>query len=270
MENSIIASDANTLLKQVEPGSVPLIIADPPYGIGYHSGHYKDKNPFSPVANDWNFQIGNFIQACEDVLLEGGALYLFSRWDVSPLWLPSITTSGLTLKTIIVWVKNNWSAGDLDGNFGNQYEQILFIVKGRHLRRGHRWSNVWHFDRVPVTQMLCPTQKPVDLLRRAIESSSDPGDLIVDPFAGSGSTGEAASLAGRKYLLGDIDPKMTNITRKRLGLPYKEEQEAQIDYILQLPAPEDWGIHPEELRFLCDELQGNINYVAERAQMPLL
>jgi len=258
-----IVNDAVALLKRLESNSIPLIVADPPYGIGYHSNHYKGKNPHAPVANDWNFQVAGFVQECERVLIEGGALYLFSRWDVYPLWLPAITTSGLTLKTKIVWVKNNWSAGDLKGCFGNQYEEILFLVKSQHRLRGKRWPNVWNFKRIPPNQMLCPTQKPVPLLRRAISASSDEGDLIVDPFAGSGSTGEAAQRENRRYLLCDIDPKMVTIARKRLGLPLfqdtTEHVASQADYLFELPRPDEWGIHPEELRFIYDALQGNIN-----------
>lgn len=270
--NDIIVSDAIVLLKGLEPNSVPLIIADPPYGIAYHSNHYKGKNPHAPVANDWNFQIGGFVRECERALTDPGALYLFSRWDVYPLWLPAISTSNLTLKTKIVWVKNNWSAGDLKGSFGNQYEEILFIVKGRHKLRGKRWSNVWKFDRVPPTQMLCPTQKPVPLLRRAILASSDKDDLVVDPFAGSGSTGEAAKNAGRNFLMGDIDPKMVNIARKRLNLLLLEGPDAaspQGEYLFEPPRPEDWGIHPEELHFIFNALTANVNHDPERAQMHL-
>jgi DNA modification methylase len=261
--------DAIKLLRSLDDNSVPLIIADPPYGIAYHSNHYKEKNPHAPVTNDWNFQIGAFIQQCERALADAGALYLFSRWDVYPLWLPYITTSKLTLKTKIVWMKNNWSAGDLNGSFGNQYEEILFIAKGRHLIRGRRWPNIWPFDRISPTKMLHPTQKPVDLIRRAIASSSDIGDLVVDPFAGSGSTGKAAHLEKRAFLLGDIDPKMVNIARRRLGLPLlnlDEPHEPPCEYALSLPRPEHWGIHPEEIKYLYDALQGNIEGIERQLE----
>ncbi len=76
--NDVVVSDAVALLDQLEAGSVPLIIADPPYNIGYHSNYYKDRNPHAPVANDWNFQIRPFMAECERVLSEGGTLYLQS------------------------------------------------------------------------------------------------------------------------------------------------------------------------------------------------
>jgi site-specific DNA-methyltransferase (adenine-specific) len=247
------------ILPTLEAGSVPLVITDPPYGIGYHSNYYKGKNPHAPVARDWNFQIGAFLQECARVLKDGGALYLFCRWDVAPLWIPHIAGSGLKVKTSIAWVKDNWSAGDLKGCFGNQYEQMLFIVKGRHLLRGKRWSNVWEFPRVPPTQMLMPTQKPVELLERAILSSSDEGDLVVDPFCGSSSTAVAALRAGRDALMIDIDSRMIAISQKRLGLPVTAEQ-PRIESPtprFEMPDPAEWGIHPEELQAIWAMMQGN-------------
>jgi site-specific DNA-methyltransferase (adenine-specific) len=258
--------DCLVLLPTLEAGSVPLVIADPPYGIGYHSNYYKDENPHSPVANDWSFQPGFFFSECARILRDGGALYLFCRWDVTPLWLPYLKSAGLKVKTVIAWVKDNWSAGDLEGCFGNQYEHLLFATKGRHKLRGKRWSNVWSFPRVPATRMLHPTQKPVLLLERAILASSDPGDLVVDPYAGSGSTGEACCKTGRNALLIDVDPKMINITAKRLAIesPVGVVSAAVGDVPdthLELPDPSEWGIHPEELRAIWDALSNNLRMI---------
>jgi site-specific DNA-methyltransferase (adenine-specific) len=260
--NDVRHVDALGMLRGLDAASVPLIITDPPYGIGYHSNHYKDKNPHAPIANDWNFQISAFLAECSRVLKDGGALYMFCRWDVTPLWMPYIS-GDLKLKTVVVWVKDNWSAGDLTGSFGNQYEQMLFITKGRHKLRGKRWSNVWEFPRVPARKLLHPAQKPVDLLQRAILASSDEGDVVVDPFAGSGSTGEAAQLARREYLLGDVDAKMVALARKRLGLSVLDDEPVEAPepvtaYHFEPPDPSEWGVHPEDLAVIRDELKHNI------------
>jgi DNA modification methylase len=82
----------------------------------------------------------------------------------------------------LIWKKDNWSSGDLTGNFGNQYEIIMFLIKGRHQLRGHRFANVWEFPRIPAKRLRMPAEKPVALYHRAILASSDLGDLIVDPF----------------------------------------------------------------------------------------
>ena len=251
-ENKILKIDAIELLNSLPIKSIKLIITDPPYGIAYHSGHYKNKNPHDPVAHDWNFQIGPFFDAVNQVLSEDGAVYLFTRWDVYPLWASYIPYP-LKLKNCIVWMKDNWSAGDLEGNFGNQYELIMFLTKD-HKIRGKRWPNIWKFPRVPAGRLRIATEKPVELLQRAIMASSDEGDLVLDPFCGCGSTGEAAMKCGRRFLLGDIDAKMIKISSKRLGIEIKDE--VNNDFLIMPPCPimkivpPDpflWGVHPEDL-----------------------
>jgi DNA methylase len=114
-------------------------------------------------------------------------------------------------------MKDNWSAGDLNGNFGNQYELLMFITKGRHKIRGTRWSNIWQFPKIPAKKLRVATEKPAALLQRAIFASSDESDTVVDPYCGSGSTGEAAQNCGRRFLLGDIDRRMVELASRRLG-----------------------------------------------------
>lgn len=251
-DNRIIESDAKRLLGSLEKGSVKLILTDPPYGIAYHSGHYKGKNPHAPVAKDWNFQVGDLFRSAERCLAEDGAMYVFTRWDVYPLWSSALVPP-LELRNSIVWMKNNWSAGDLGGNFGNQYELLLFITKSAHKLRGTRWPNIWQFPRIPSTELRVATEKPVALLERAILASTDKGDVVVDPYCGSGSTGQAAQRTGRRFLLGDIDASMVELASRRLGFkeaPIQEEQpEIPECPILKItpPAPHLWGIHPEDL-----------------------
>lgn len=250
--SDIVRADALDLLHSIDAGSAQVIITDPPYGIAYHSNHYADKNPHAPIARDWNFQIGAFFDEAARALREGGALYLFTRWDVYPLWAREPPV-GLVLKNAIIWAKDNWSSGDLTGNFGNQYEMIMFLTKGRHQLRGHRFPNIWNFPRIPAKKLRMPAEKPVALYHRAIASSSDPGDLIVDPFCGSGTAAEAANVAGRRFLLGDLEPSMVAMARRRAGLPVIEQ-----DAPLAVPrcpvfgiAPPDislWGLHPEDVR----------------------
>jgi site-specific DNA-methyltransferase (adenine-specific) len=249
----VILSSAANLLSSLGEESVQVVFADPPYGIAYHSNHYKGKNPHHPISSDWDFQIQPFLSQVGRVLRPGGALYLCTRWDVHPIWAPSIVPP-LKLSNVIVWKKDNWSAGDLEGNFGNQYELLLFITKGRHKVRGHRWPNVWEFPRVPAKKLWMPAEKPQGLVRRAIEASSDPGDLVIDPFAGSGTTG-CASLPDRECILGDLDPRMIRIIHKRLNLPLapdfeitpQEETPVCPVFEVEPPSPHLWGLHPEDL-----------------------
>lgn len=239
-------------MRSVAPGSAQLIFADPPYGIAYHSNRHVGENPHSPIAHDWNFQIRPFLNTAAAALAEGGALYLCTRWDVALLWSQCIAPP-LTLTNSIIWVKDNHSAGDLTGNFGYQYEMLLFITKGRHRIRGKRYSNVWQFSRVPSKKLLHPAEKPVGLVRRAIEASSDEGQLVIDPFCGSGTTGAAGDQ--RRVILGDIDPTMIKKTCKRLGLPVPNGLETPPPppacpiFGVSPPSPALWGVHPEDVAY---------------------
>jgi site-specific DNA-methyltransferase (adenine-specific) len=245
---------AEDLLAGLAAGSVQMVVTDPPYGISYQSNYCKDGKR-KPISSDWNFQIGPFLQEVLRVLKPGGVCYLFTRWDVYPVWVRELP-SGLELKNFIAWVKDNHSAGDLTGNFGFKWEGIMVLTKGRHQLRGMRWPNVWEFPRVPFKQQLHPAEKPVGLIRRALEASSDEGDLVVDPFAGSGATGEAARSCGRDVLLGDVDPDYVRKGRLRLDLPVDDlapvvaPTPPSSRYTPQLCLDALEGVHPEDIAAL--------------------
>lgn len=248
----IVQRDAIELLSGIA-GTAQAIITDPPYGIAYHSNYYKEKNPHAPIANDWNFDIRDFYAAAASALCDGGALYLFTRWDVYPLWALEIPKP-LALKNLIIWNKDNWSSGDLTGNFGGKFECIMFLTKGRHQIRGHRWPNVWDFPRIPAKKLRMPAEKPVAIYSRAIAASSDEGGLVVDPFGGSGTLAEAAKLLERDYLAGDIDPKMVRMARERVRLPVEPLPDAKAPrcpiFNITPPNIADWGLHPEDIQFV--------------------
>lgn len=248
----IVLSDAVDLLNSLSPGSVACIVTDPPYGIAYHSGRHQGKNPHAPIASDWNVQIGAFLDAAERVLCKGGAVYLFTRFDVYPLWTREIPTT-LSLKNQIIWDKGTHSSGDLTGNFGFRHEILMFITKGRHQLRGKRHQNIWQFPRIPSGKLRAPAEKPIELYGRAIECSSDLGDLVVDPFGGTGTLAEAAIGCGRRFLVGDIDRKMVKLARERVGLQVSADDASPrratpVCPIFNMipPDPALWGIHPED------------------------
>ena len=197
--------------------SISLIVTDPPYGVRYHSNYYKDGNPFDTVSGDDRQSVPRVLREFSRILKPGGAAYVFTRWDVYPDWIPHFV--GMKIKNILVWVKNNHSAGDLKGDYGRKYELILYVVKGRHMLRGKRLTNILEFPRISHTKMFHPVQKPTALVETLIEKSSDEGDIIFDPFVGTGTTIEAAINQRRRYIACDVDPAMCATARDRLGIP---------------------------------------------------
>ena len=132
-------------------------------------------------------------------------LYVFTAWHVLDQWMPAVKAihPDIKLKQMLIWDKGYPGLGDLNGNWGCGHEIILYLKKGRRPVK-HRRSGIIACDKIPAGQNWHPSQKPVQLLRHFIEMSTDPGDLIVDPFSGSGSTSIAAQQLGRNSLAFDI------------------------------------------------------------------
>jgi DNA modification methylase len=115
--------------------------------------------------------------------------------------------------TFIIWVKNHFTLGRSD--YQRQYDTILYGWKeGRHWCGDRNQSDVWEFAK-PSKNDLHPTMKPVELVMRAIENSSKIKDIVLDPFAGSGSTLIACEKLNRVARLIEIDPKYCDVIVRR-------------------------------------------------------
>ena len=122
-----------------------------------------------------------------------------------------------TLQNRIVWAKNSWTRGDLKGNYGNQDEEILFAHKGRRYLEGKRSGTILIFDKVPSHLMRHPTEKSVKLLEHLISKSTLEGEVVLDPFMGSGSTCVAAQNPGRRYIGIELEPVWFEVAKERLA-----------------------------------------------------
>lgn len=207
-ENTLIHGDSLTVLRQMESESVDAIITDPPYGISYEPGNRK-VNVMQGIAND-NAPFIWWLYDAFRVLKTGdsgrGTLVCFTRWDVEQVFIDAIRLAGFTVKSEVIWDKVAHGMGDLKAQFAPTHENIIFAVKGKFNFPGHRPRDLITFHKLNGSQMVHPTEKPVGLLADLITSVTKPGDLILDPFAGSGSTLVAAKKTGRRFIgieLGD-------------------------------------------------------------------
>jgi len=195
------------------------VVTDPPYGMDFCSNHRSEKH--KKIANDSDTQFLRWV--CE--LSADHSKYVFCRWgNLLDVPMP---------RSLITWVKNNWSMGDLDHEHGRQTETILFYPGVEHFFPRGRPQDV---IRAPRTQNeFHPTEKPTGLMRAVVEWTSG---VVLDPFMGSGTTGVACAKLGRKFIGIEIEPKYFDIACKRI-----EEAYAQPDMFI--PAPEK---KPEQLR----------------------
>lgn len=214
---AVINADCLTVLRQMEAGSVDMVITDPPYGVDYQSRRPKSKDPsarFEKIANDKAPFIWWLYDAFR-VLKEGGGALCFSRWDVQQVFMDAMSLAGFTVKSVLVWDRIGHGMGDLKGNFAPCYDTCIFATKGRYQLPGKRPKDVIRCQRVNGAELVHPNEKPITLMRELIEATTAPGALILDPFAGSGSTLAAAALTGRQYIGIEISAEYHAIAQQR-------------------------------------------------------
>ena len=193
------------------------VVTDPPYGIGYVSA-WRIQGPTEMLPNDHKAPVESVLLMA-DLLADGGALYLATRYDVAAQWNDAVIAAGLTMKTPIFWDKMNHTSGDLEGDYGGQVEIFIFAHKGRH-KLNERMANLWRHSK--ESSLDHPTPKPVGLMERMIANSTARGNLVLDGFMGSGTTGVACMNLGRKFIGIEIEQKYFDIACKRIEQAQKQ------------------------------------------------
>ncbi|MEK6260311.1 MAG: adenine-specific DNA-methyltransferase [Planctomycetota bacterium] len=235
------------LLDEIPDGKVDLVFADPPYNIGKSFGDFKDKWPSDEAYAEWCYE---WLELCLAKLSPTGSMYVMTSTQAMPyfdLWL----RKRCTVLSRIVWSYDS-SGVQAKKYFGSMYEPILFCSKNPKVytfnaedieveaRTGavrklidYRKAtpapykttkvpgNVWYFPRVRYRMAEYedhPSQKPESLIERIIKASSNPGDLILDPFSGTFTTCAVAQRLGRRSIGIEQERQYFKIGVRRLGL----------------------------------------------------
>lgn len=206
-------------MKNIPDKSIDLVVTDPPYLIKYKTNARKDKNHrfCSEILNDDNYElISDYIKECYRILKNNTAMYMFCNCDRVDYFKQELEKTGFKIKNMIIWVKNNGTAGDLKAQFRKQYEIMFLVNKGRCFFNGKRITDVWKFDRVSGKRQLHQNQKPIDLLEQCILKHSKENDIVFDGFMGSGSTGIAAIKNNRNFIGIELDDGYFKIAQNRI------------------------------------------------------
>lgn len=212
--NAFIPGDCFAEMVKLPDECVDLVLTDPPYGIDYQSNRRVAREKLPKFANDVDLSwVDGWVDQVFRVLKNDRHFYCFTRFDMYPFFYTAIGRR-FKVKNCLIWVKNNHGSGDLNGSYAPQCEMIIFAVKGKRDLNGLRESDVLHCDNVPSAARQHATQKPVELLRQLIEKSTEPGEIVLDPFAGIGSTGLACMDRDkhhgdhheRSYLMFELNP----------------------------------------------------------------
>lgn len=237
---ALYQGDALELLPALEAArGADLIFADPPYflsngGITCHSGrmvavHKGNWDRLASVDQMHQFN-RDWLEACQSVLQPDGTLWVSGTRHVIYSVGFALQQLGFKLLNEIAWEKPNPPPNLSCRYFTHSTETILWAARGPKSRHkfnyqamraeagGKQMKSVWRIQ-APGRQEKAlgshPTQKPLALLERIIAASSDPDDLVVDPFVGSGTTGLAASRLGRRFVGIELDPAYLDVAVRR-------------------------------------------------------
>ena len=218
ISDKIKNGDSLEILKTLPDNSIDIVLTDPPYGIDYKSNRSEYKNSITSrgLLNDSKEDAFYLLDETCKILLDKTSqdshLYFFCSWSVFSSF-ESIISKYFTIKTPIVWDKGNKGSGDLENDWGNQTELIIYCTKGKK-NINYRKGNVISVPKVHSSKLIHPTQKPTELIKEILEVSALKNDFVVDPFMGSGSTIKACDEYGVKSLGIELDKEMFLLANK--------------------------------------------------------
>ena len=231
--------------ERVEDDSVDCVITDPPYGVDVDvSGgmnRTKDAEHKGSVDNDgYEEALDTFrdtLAEIDRVLDDDGLLYVFASWKTYPEFANMIKSHGYNIFNCLVWVKSDTTPFTAyQGKYQYQHEFCIFAGRddARHLNQTP--SDVMEYDEArfsDVTDQVTthPTQKPLQLISDFIKQATQPGDLVCDPFMGSGTTAVAAIQNDREYVGFELDEdNYRDVIERRIG-EAKRQRDAGVNEV---------------------------------------
>ena len=249
---TLLKGDSFKVLKRIEPKSIDMIFADPPYflssgGISCQNGKQVSVNKgewdYSKTIEDRIKYHRKWISLCRDVLKDDGTIMISSTLHSVYAIGVALELEGYSIINNIIWKKTNPAPNLACRCFTHSTETIIWARKQLSLKKkgkhyfnyeamkeengGKQMKDVWEFESEPEI-FECgtspknekrfgkhPTQKPIKLLERLITAASKEGDVILDPFNGSGTTGIVATTLKRNYIGIELDEEYLTLTKNR-------------------------------------------------------
>jgi len=213
--NQVHCADCLEFMKQIPDKSVDLILTDPPYGIDYQSNMRVMSKQFDKIANDNNDARFPVYDEMFRVLKDNSAMVAFCSFKNYADDYKYIEKL-FNIKNCIIWDKGGGGIGDLVHSLLTDYEMAIVAHKGQCPIRGKRDGSVWRVGKVFSGTMKHPTEKPIGIIQRIIDKFSDEGQIVLDPFLGSGTTAVACKVLKRNFIGIEISEKYCQIARERL------------------------------------------------------
>lgn len=254
---SVHKADCVTGMSKLGDNTVDLVFADPPYNLSHSKLENRNSNTggaFYKVQEKWDrftdekymdFTV-KWISQVKRILRPGGAVYICASQHNLAVVLTCLKLSGLEVKNMIVWEKPNAMPNLTRRTLTHSVEFVVWAVNGKGWKFNYEdlrklnpdrqkdgqprmMRDVWRF---PVVQgaerlrgangrALHPTQKPEALVHRCVVASSDCGDLVVDPFSGSGTTAVVCADSERRFIGFEVEEDYVIAARKRIRTRFR-------------------------------------------------
>ena len=254
--NTILNGDCIEVMNSLPEASVDLIFADPPYNLQLRGDlHRPDNSKVDAVDNDWD-QFDSFalydqftkawLKAARRLLKPNGAIWVIGSYHNIFRVGAALQDQGFWILNDVVWRKSNpmpnfrgkrltnahetmiWAGKDESSKYTFNYEALKALNEGIQMRsdwvlpicNGHERLKNADGDKAH------PTQKPESLLHRVLVGSTNPGDVVLDPFFGTGTTGAVAKMLGREFIGIEREEEYRKVAKKRIAAVRKFDNEA--------------------------------------------
>ena len=246
-EDQVLDGDCRDVMARLPEGSIDLVFADPPYNLQLGGDLYRPNHRrVDGVEEAWDKFAGfaeydrftrEWLLACRRLLKPAGALWVIGTYH-------NIFRIGAIVQDLVFWILNDviWRKANPMPNFRgrrftNAHETLLWCARGQDARYTFNYEAMkalndelqmrsdWLFPLCGGPERLRdgdgkkahPTQKPEALLHRVLLASSRPGDIVLDPFFGTGTTGAVAKRLGRRFIGIEKDPAYAKLARQRIA-----------------------------------------------------
>jgi len=213
--NKIICGDCLEVMKFIPDNSVDLVVTDPPFLAIFATdkdGKY-DLGNYTIIEGWWEKIMENLKRVMKDRAL----FYLFCDWRSYPSFWRVIMKLGMIPVNLVVWQHNSAR------RFGKyRYcHQLIFVFCNGNFKcvvpsGKSDWFDVWDYPNVTTRERIHPTEKPIKIVKKIIQDASKEGDLILDPFLGSGTLSNACVELKRNFIGIEINPEYCKIAEERL------------------------------------------------------
>lgn len=229
--NKIYNIDCIEYMKTLPNESVDSIITDPPYNIS-RENNFKTMGRAGIDFGEWDkkFNLTDWIKIANSKIKKGGNIIVFNDWKNMTEITKELEKCGFEIKDLIRWEKSNPMPRNRDRRFITDYEVAVWAVK-----KGGKWTFNRLDEKYERPLIKCgitskkekefgghPTQKPIEVMKWIIERLTNKGDIVLDPFMGSGTTGVACTLTDRYFIGLELDNTYFDIAKQRIENTYNK------------------------------------------------